>query len=414
MPTAPHLAELELSYATPERTDDFFAVVLRGFYDDYKPELWEAGRGVFEPERNFGFTVDDRWVSTCGAYSRRMAVPGGEVPVAAVTFVTVNPGYRRRGLLRQMMTHQLADIAARGTEPVALLWASESAIYGRFGYGPTTPRLKLSGSTRELQFLSTVDLGGGSVGEVERDTYLQIAPTLQQQLLPDRPGALARSAAWWTVALHDPEPWRDGASELRFVLHFDRSGEPDGYLAFRVKDSGVEPGAEVRVVDVDGATPAAYAALWRFVLDLDLVRSFTRSAAPLDDPLRYLVSDQRAVTTEIADGTFARLVDVRRALTARRYAADLDVVIQVEDPLLDHNNATLRLQAGPEGASVTRARRKPDLVLNVRELASIYLGGTPLSTLHRAGLVTEQRPGAVRATSAAFTWSPLPFCPDFF
>ena len=129
MTTPPHLAELELTYATADRVEEYFTAVLRGFHEDYTPTLWRPHQAVFEPERNFGFTVDGRWVSTCGAYSLQMMVPGGAVPVAAVTLVTVHPSYRRRGLLRQMMTHQLQGIATRGIEPVALLWASEAAIY---------------------------------------------------------------------------------------------------------------------------------------------------------------------------------------------------------------------------------------------------------------------------------------------
>ena len=144
--TPPHLAELTLTPVTADRTDEYFATVLRGFHTDYKPELWEPHTAVFEPERNFGFAVDGRWVSTTGAYTEAMIVPGGSVPVAAVTLVTVAPAYRRRGLLRAMMTHQLEDIAARGVEPVALLWASEHAIYGRYGYGETLSRLRLSGT----------------------------------------------------------------------------------------------------------------------------------------------------------------------------------------------------------------------------------------------------------------------------
>ena len=130
--TAPHLAQRALAYATPERTDEFFAVAMRGFHDDYVAERWKPMHKVFEPERNFGFQVDGRWISTCGAYSRRLTVPGGSVPAAAVTVVTVQPSYRRKGLLTEMMKHQLYDIRRR-EEPVALLWASESAIYGRFG-----------------------------------------------------------------------------------------------------------------------------------------------------------------------------------------------------------------------------------------------------------------------------------------
>ena len=275
-PTPPHLAQLELRPATADATDEFFAATMRGFHSDYNAENWTAGRGVFEPARNFGYAVDGKWISTCGAYSRVMTVPGGAVPAAAVTFVTVQPSYRRRGLLTQMMQHQLADIVERGTEPVALLWASESSIYGRFGYGPATSSYRISGPTL-VDGLST---GGRSRRRVGRRAgagrgaadHRRPAP---QPACRERIGALDRSEAWWTVRWHDPEAWRDGASAYRFALHYAASGKPDGYAVFRVKDDGPHAGAEVRVVEVDAGSPQGYAALWRFLLSLDLVRSFT-------------------------------------------------------------------------------------------------------------------------------------------
>ncbi|HZA72343.1 MAG TPA: GNAT family N-acetyltransferase, partial [Propionibacteriaceae bacterium] len=278
--TPPHLAELTLTPVPGDRTDEYFATVLRGFHTDYKPEMWGPHKTVFEQERNFGFAVDGRWVSSTGAYTETMIVPGGSVPIAAVTLVTVSPAYRRRGLLRSMMTHQLTDIAARGAEPIALLWASEHAIYGRYGYGETLSRLRLSGPTRPMTFAPYVDFGDGSVGEVEREEFLPVASRLRERWLADRPGALTRSADWWQVRLHDPEAWRQGASAYRFALHYAPDAEPDGYAYFRVKDDGPHGGAEVTVTDLDAATPPAYAALWRFLLSLDLVRSFRRNDAP--------------------------------------------------------------------------------------------------------------------------------------
>jgi predicted acetyltransferase len=414
MPTPPHLAQLELTYTTPDTVEAYLKVVLRGFYDDYKPELWEAGRAVIEPERHFGHVVDGQFVTTCGAYSRVLTVPGAILPAAGVTFVTVHPSYRRRGLLREMMTHQLLDLARRGTEPLAILWASEASIYGRFGYGQAIPRLTLSGDTRETAFLPAVTLGAGSVGEVDRETYRKVASELHERWRPDRPGAVQRTTAWWEVVLHDPEPWRAGASALRFAVHYAADGQPDGYLAFRVKGGDVHPGGEALIVELDGADPMAYAALWRFVLDLDLVRTFRRDTAPVDDPLRHLLADQRAARTELFDGPFLRLVDMARALEARTYACDLDVVLTVRDALLEQNNRTIRLQAGPSGSSVTSADADPDLTLDVRELATIYLGGTSLATLQRAGWVSERTPGAVAAVDAAFTSGRAPFCADFF
>lgn len=412
-PTPPHLADLQFSYATAERTEEFLTAVLRGFYDDYQPEIWGPGRAVFEPERSFGFTVDGRWVTTCGAYSRRLSVPGGVVPVAAVSVVTVNPSYRRRGLLRQMMTHQLNAIAERGAEPLAYLWASEAAIYGRFGYGETGPKVRLSGRTQATAFRPGVGLGDGSVGEVDRDAFRAVVPALHAGWLAERPGALARTERWWDVAMTDPEPWRDGATARRFALHYAGDGTPDGYLSFHVKDKeGTE--AEVRVLDLDADDPAAYASLWRFALDLDLVRNYVRGAASVEDPLRHLLADNREVRTELSDGTYARIVDVRRALEARRYAVEIEVVIGVVDPLLPANSGAFRLRGGPDGADVTRVTQEPNLTLDVRELGAIYLGGVPLGQLQRAGLVRERTPGAIAAITAAFAWSRLPFCPDPF
>jgi predicted acetyltransferase len=415
--TAPHLAQRDLVYATPERTDEFFAAGMRGFHDDYVAERWAPMHKVFEPERSFGFQVDGRWISTCGAYSRKLTVPGGSMPVAAVTLVTVQPSYRRRSLLTEMMKHQLDDIHERGEESVALLWASESVIYGRFGYGQACPQVRLSGKTKATGFRRDVDLGSGSVGEVERDQAIPIIRRLHQNLLPRRVGALDRKYAWWVVKWHDPEQWRHGSSAYRFALHYNHRGQPDGYVAFRVKNDWSESGAEVSVDELDADNAVARGALWRFVLDLDLVRRFVRQNAPLDDSVRYLVADLRSVKAEDQDGTYARLVDVPRALEARRYLTDLDVTIRVEDPLLTHNTGTIRLEASRDGASVTRVtrgRRRPDLTIDVRDLGAIYLGGTSLAALARAGLVTERTKGAAAATSAAFGWSQPPFCPDFF
>jgi predicted acetyltransferase len=411
--TAPHLAQRDLVYATPERTDEFFTAVVRGFHDDYVADRWAPMHKVFEPERSFGFQVDGRWISTCGAYSRKLTIPGGSVPAAAVTVVTVQPSYRRKGLLTEMMKHQLYDIHRRG-EPVALLWASESAIYGRFGYGQGSPQVRLSGKTKTTAFRPDVDLGSGSVGEVERDQAIPVIKVLHQALLPERVGALDRNDDWWDVKWHDPQPWRRGASAYRFALHYDRRGRPDGYVAFRVKNNWEESGAEVIIDELDAASGAARGALWRFVLDLDLVRRFTRHGAPLDETVRYLVNDLHSVKAELQDGTYARLVDVPRALEARRYLTELEVTIRVEDPLLRQNSGTFQLVGGADGASVTKGRGRPDLAMNVRDLSAIYLGGTSLAALVRAGLVTERTKGAAAATGAAFGWSQPPFCPDFF
>ena len=250
-PLPPHLAEPKLTILEEADTEAFTAALVRGFHDDYNPELAKPFLKVLEHDRAFGFTVDGRWVATCGAYTRTMTVPGGSVPTAAVTVVTVSPTYRRRGLLTAMMKQQLEDIHRR-SEPVALLWASESLIYGRFGYGQATARLRISGPTRSTAFLPGVDLGAGSVGEVEREDWLAAAEPLYARLLAERPGGLNRDPDWWQARLHDPAQWRHGATALRFVLHYGEQGEVDGFAAFRVKsgDEGDIASSEVQVTEI--------------------------------------------------------------------------------------------------------------------------------------------------------------------
>ncbi|WP_375424441.1 GNAT family N-acetyltransferase [uncultured Friedmanniella sp.] len=395
--------------------DDFVSAAMRVFSIDFDPETW-PNRAVFEPDRSFGFRVDGRWVTTCTAYSRHLTVPGGAtLPVAAVTLVTVAPSYRRRGLLRQMMSEQLADSVSRG-EPVALLWASEAAIYGRFGYGPAVASLDVSGPTQQLGFRPEVDLGAGSVGEVDAAEWRAVVEPLHARLLSDRPGSLTRTSAWWHSVTSDHPARRAGASPYRFALHYALDGTPDGYLAFRTRGGGnglISADVEVRVGAIDAVDPAGYARLWRFVLDLDLVRTVRASLAP-DDPLPHLIGNRDALVAHLGEGTFARLVDVRAALEARRYAAPVDLVLGVRDVVLPHNDGTFRLRGGSDGAEVREVGDPPDVELDVRELATLYLGGTAATVLQRAGLIHERTPGAVASLSAAFCWSRLPFCLDYF
>ena len=336
---------------------------------------------------------------------------------AAVTVVTVHPPYRRRGLLSAMMRHQLERVAERG-EPVAVLWASESLIYGRFGYGPAVPRTVLTGTNRRLDFLPGVTVTG-SVDEVTREQFLAVAAELHEAMRPRRAGTFRRDEDIWDFALFDHEFARDGATELRYLLHYDEAGRADGFATYRFKEKyDQEPESEVRVKELWAEDAGAHAGLWRYLLDLDLARTFRLWSAAPDEPLRHLVSDARAVKTSLTDALYLRVVDVEAALRARSYAADLDLVVEVEDPLLPGNSGRWRIvaegAAGGSVAEVTRTDASPDLSMGILELGTIYLGGVRLADLHRAGRVTEHTPGAVAAATTAFGWHRAPSCTDMF
>lgn len=413
LPPAPHLTEPQPTDVTEESLEAWSRAASYGFHEEFHAESLDVDRKVFELDRSYGHTVDGRWVSTFGALTRRLQVPGGaDVDVAAVTMVTVHAPYRRRGLLSAMMRRQLEDCVARG-EPLAVLWASESVIYGRYGFGPAVPRRLVRGRTRRLAFRPEVPTSG-SVAEVTLEDLEPVARRLHPALRT--PGTMARDDdTGWLFPFHDLEHFRDGATALRAAVHYDEAGEPDGFATFRVKDASeaTAPDSEVRVGELWGEG-AAYAGLWRHLLDLDLVRRFRYSNLEADGVLPWLLVDQRAADTRLSDGLFVRVVDVAAALRARAYAAPVDVVIEVDDPVLPDNSGRWRLTTDGTTTSVERTDDPADLALDVRELGTVYLGGVALGELHRAGRVVEHTPGAVVAASAALGWHRAPWCPDFF
>lgn len=371
-----------------------------------------------ELDRSLGLFEGGQVLATSGIYSRTLTVPGAVVPCAGVTWVTVAPTTRRRGVLTEMMRRQLTGLHEEEREPVAALWASEFPIYGRFGYAPAAFRGGLTGRLERLRLRPDVDLGSGRVDLVDKETYRRAATALYDAVRRFVPGNLARDERWWDRRVLDLPDQRHGATALRFLLHTEADGTVTGYAAWRMKESWNddtgEPDGTLIVEEVRAGSTQAYASLWKVLLSVDLVRTMQVPMASPDDPLRFLVTDQRALAARSIDSLWVRLVDVGRALSARRYPAPIDMVFEVRDRFCEWNNGRWHVWGHPAGAFCDRTDRDPDIVLGIEELSAIYLGGVSLATLQAAGRVTEVSPGAVTLASTAFNWPVTPWCPDEF
>jgi predicted acetyltransferase len=359
-------------------------------------------------------------VGTTGVYSLRMAVPGAVLPVAGVTAVSVLPTHRRRGVLRSLMHRQLADIAARGEEAVAALWAAETPIYGRYGYGRATSSAYFAFGRGEgaLGRHAPVDPGLALRLAEPADATAELAK-VYDAVLACQPGFFARDDDWWGRVLYDESAERPGAGSLRCLLAEDGSGVR-GYAVYVTRERWDEPtglpDCALIVRELVAADPAAGAALWHNLLDRDLVTEVTADLRPADDPVLHQLLDQRRARVRVGDGLWVRIIDLPAALSRRSYSGPVDVVLEVTDALLPANAGRWRLRAaGPGGAAdCARTDEPADIALDVRELGAAYLGGTRLAALAAAGLVSELRPGAVGRLSTAMSWDPAPWCPRIF
>ncbi|WP_181770966.1 GNAT family N-acetyltransferase [Amycolatopsis pittospori] len=400
--------------ATTDKDLDVFVDTLYAAFGRF-PET-PAGSGIWsalEMDRGLlAMTADRRPVGTAAAYSFELTLPGeAVVPVAGVSAVGVLPSHRRQGVLTAMMRHQLTDVRARG-EFLSVLLSSEALIYRRFGYGPATYTRRLTVPRHQAAFArprarGTADLPAtGSVELLRRADCGEILEQVYDRYRRAQPGALSRPHRWWTLGAGQSPI----APTSRYIaVHRDSDGVPDGYASYSIAD------AETMTVDETIAVDdIVFATLTRFLLAHDLITRVVFKHLPPEHPLRWQLEDFRA--GEVSDDTdwlWVRLLDVPRALTARGWFTDAELVLDVDDPALgEHGRYLLTVRDGK--ADCVPTDREPDLSLDMSDLGSIYLGGTAPSTLVRAGHIRAHRPGAAVVADALFRAERPPHCLHWF
>jgi predicted acetyltransferase len=372
----------------------------------------ERYRATFEPERSLAVFDGERIIATAGALSLELTLPGSvRLPVAGVVAVGVVPTHRRRGLLSQMMRRQLADVRARG-EALAVLTASESVIYGRFGYGVATSRMHFEIERHHAQLAQHARAvqPEGELRLVEQAEALPRLIALYDELRLRQPGAVSRTPAFWEAEMLAPVTADSGVRF--FVVYEGASGRVEGAAYYRPQRQSMDNLSQTTVLveEVLAVTSAARVALWRYLLALDLVAKIRAVNRPIDEPLRWMLADPRRLrVTAINDDLWLRPIDIAVALAARRYTAAGRLVLAVEDAFLAENTGSYALDCGQDGAACRRTDETADLALGVADLGAAFLGGVRFSTLAAAGRVEEGSPGALARADALFAAEAVPY-----
>ena len=376
--------------------------------DEFPPEWFDD---LIPLDRTSAAFDGDQMVGTLAGLPFDVTVPGGaQVTMAGTTVATVAATHRRRGALSAMMRDHLEDGLRRG-EPLVGLWASESLIYGRFGFGVAT-------EFDEIEIHQTrVSVQGeaGSVRLVTSEEAAEIFPAIYDAERVRRPGMLSRSAKWWKHLFVDPEGRRRGFSSLRLVLH-ETDGHPDGYAFYRQKPDWESDFLEgkVSVREIIAASPTAHTGLWRFLTSIDLFVEIVHWNLPVDDPLAWKVPDHRRITRRRWDALYLRILDVVQALEARTYAADGRIRFAVDDPFLPDAGGSFELGVSGGNGICRRIGGGPtDLSLGTTDLASLYLGGHSAVAMARAGRI-QGAPDSVELFGRMFRGDIAPWCEEIF
>lgn len=344
-----------------------------------------------------------------------MRVPGGGVlETSGLTWVGVHPGHRRRGLLRAMIDDHFQASLAAG-EAVSTLYAMETAIYGRFGYGSCAPRYKLK--VEDLAEVPGADDLAIRIERIDRDKHASVVHAVHARMT--RPGTMAEASGEMLVALLGDEPSdRRLSGEGSSIVIVEDAQGPVGYAKFRramdAEGSAPNPQAKLHVPNMSAATPQASRRLLATLRDFDLIYDMKVEGVPLDDPSVTLAKDVRVAEARLVDGLWLRILDLPAAIAAREFYADLDLVLDVTDEQFPTNAGTWRLTAAGGKGAITRTDDAADVSLSIQDLGAAYLGYDHFRRQELAGLLADLTPGALRALDKAFTTYETPFANLWF
>jgi predicted acetyltransferase len=351
----------------------------------------------YRPQAAF---VDGKIAGASAIVSVEVTLPGGkQAPLGGVTSTGVLPTYRRRGLLRKIMTAMLDDCRERG-EFLAGLSASEGTIYGRYGFSPATFQHRWEVRRTDASFRKDfTDLG--SLELVDGAVAAEVWPVLHEQVRAARVGEISPLPGKWDGLATDALP-ADGSGPAHHLVHRSADGVVDGVALFRLPWSPDPAEAGVLQVEAfEALTLDAYRALWGLLLDFDLTKRVVAARRPVDEPLRWMLTNPRALKlTRTRDNLWLRILDVPAAFEARTYAGTGALVLDVSDDLCSWNSGRWRLDASPDGASCKPTEASADLSLTVNELGSLYLGGVAATVLSPADRIAEHTPGALSLLDA--------------
>lgn len=367
-----------------------------------------AATAQYDVGRTLVAVQDGRIVGATSSELIELTVPGPlTLPAAKVTLTGVLPTHRNQGLASAFLRRQLADLHSR-REPLAVLTTSQSGVPASHGFSPATTAMAVRfrpSPPAAAPTPDTIRLRLADDKEARR-----ILPVVYDRHRGSRPGQVSRSRRFWYDWFSDDPLVRIGASE-RFVVLAETASECVGYLTYRL-DYGPLREQPVHGMHVEDLVAAGEArrALWDYCLHFAQAEIVQAWNVPVDDPLRWTLPAMRTVeVTALRHFLHLRLVDVRAALAARRYAAPGTAVLDVVDPVLAANTARFLLESDVSSARCEPTERLPDVRLTVSELAAAYLGGIGFRTLAAAGrlrapdVIVEMLDGMFSASPAPWT-----------
>ena len=131
------------------------------------------------------------------------------------------------------MKRQLTDMHEWG-DPLAVLQASESIIYGRYGYGMGSFEYTFE-LERPYGAFSRRYEPQGRMFFIEEDEAREVFPPVFERATLLRNGMVKRNDTWWSFRF--VQGAMRGADPRAWFVKYEVDGRPEGYVWFTVKEA---------------------------------------------------------------------------------------------------------------------------------------------------------------------------------
>ena len=307
------------------------------------------------------------------------------------------------------MRAQLDDVHARG-EPLAVLWASEASIYGRFGYGLAALCGDMEIARANAAFVRPVE-SPGSVTLVDLEDALTLCPRVYDRVCAETPGMFARTREWWeSRVLDDPEWRRSGVASSPSQCSKTTAGRrPTRCTGSTSPTRAACPKGDGRRAGGDGGDPGGRSGDLALPPGHRLDGAIEAQLLPLDHPL--LPARRRARPDEASGSATASCCGSSTSAPRSprgRTQGDDSLVLKVADTFCPWNDACFAVRR-------PKSMEEPDLRLSVDD-ARLRLPRRLHLLAARAGRRGWRRSseGALARADALFRTDREPWCPEIF
>jgi predicted acetyltransferase len=403
---------IDIRPATMEEMADFQHVAFTSLVmpsDVLTPEVIQA----INPDWTLCAFDNGKMATSYAAWPFVMQMNGRAAPVLGVTCVGTLPVYRGQGHLGQLIPRHFQTVHEKGDRPMVVLYASQAAIYQRFGFAVTSTRHAYRIDPRDLLFAGPGS-ATGRFTELKIDDF-SILSALYGEFQEKRNGYVRRGKGSWRFSVLK-HPAKEG--HLLNSILYEEGGVPAGYVIYTAEPlerASSVPRHRIHIRDLVWRSPLSYQALWNYFSRMKLAEEIIWDKVPPDDPLPHLLLEPRALNQTAMDGLLGRIVDVGKALTERGYNAEGALRFEIRgDEICPWNNGRWKLETAAGQGSVKKTIEEPEAVMPISTMAMLLFGQISATEAARMGRLDVCDAGALAKWDGVFQTAYRLFCADLF